>query len=133
MKVKIMFILIVLLSISISCKKNSDAENVNQKIQVDQTVNGKFADVEDGNAFIEIKNNKYIMSYKGKDVAEDDIYDMKFANSIKTDEEVLKDGKFLELSNKEGSLQYSIESWTSEEITLVYLSRGKTIKYKKIK
>ncbi|MBL4709582.1 MAG: hypothetical protein JKY48_14205 [Flavobacteriales bacterium] len=86
---------------------------------------GRWISEDDYNSGIEIKNNKWILFYKGDELS---IYDYKITTDV--------DSKVQQLSltnNDSEAMEYSILEWNNDFLQLSYLPRGNTLRYKREK
>ncbi|MBD3892169.1 hypothetical protein [Olleya marilimosa] len=89
---------------------------------------------EDSLAGIEIKNEKWILFYKGIEIDSTDIYDFRLTDQLPEFANTeLKSGEFLVLTNKSDTLNYEILGYDKEQLSLMYLPRGKIHIYKRKK
>lgn len=92
-------------------------------------VNGRYISTTDSLAGIEIKNDTYIMFYKGLKTDSSDYFNMTISNKIALRDTVLSKGTYLILKNKTLTLKYAILQWNPKAISLIYLPRGNYLNY----
>jgi|GEM_PF-6162014 len=120
-------IISALLTVILSCN-----ENIKQNSTIDlSAASGIYISTEDPQSYIEIKNGKYYMHYTGLKTKADSIYDIKITDSIKLNGTNYGEGKCLRLKNSADAMNYKIITWNAEKISLIYLSRGNTLTYRK--
>jgi len=97
-------------------------------LQTVERLQGRWQSTEDAKSIIEIKGHDYIDYYDGKsvDTVTFDILSACKSEGGKPD----KKGKYLETAKE---LCYHIDSVTPEELVLMYLPRGNSLAYKKLK
>jgi hypothetical protein len=93
--------------------------------------NGIWINENDSLAGIEIRNEKWIMLYKGLAIDSTDIYKYvvteQLAEYANTE---LKPGEFLILKNKTDTLKYEILNYDKESLSLMYFPKGNILVYK---
>jgi len=122
------FIIITVASSLFSC--NGKTPPAISKIQID-TASGIYVSINDRKHSIEIKDNKYYMHYEGIKTSPDSIFKMEIVDTIKNNGTVYSSGKYLRLTNDNEIMEYAINSWNNETISLTYLPGGNTLTYKK--
>ncbi|PRP66942.1 hypothetical protein [Nonlabens agnitus] len=93
--------------------------------------NGRWISTEDANAGIEIRDDKWIMFYKGTDQSPGDVYDStverKPANDSNPEAAMVT---YLTISNSNETLEYALLEYNENLLSLSYLRRGNTLNYK---
>ena len=75
---------------------------------------------------IEIKDGKWIMSYKGMDTDPNSIYNFSVEKSKDSNEKVLT------LTNDFDTMKYTIQQQSENTLSLIYLDRGNTLTYNRV-
>ncbi len=78
---------------------------------------GKWVSLGDANSKIEFNNAKKIDYYQDEKLSEDNFE--------------IQDGKYLVVGSGENEFKYEITELTDKNLTMIYLSRGNTLKYQK--
>ena len=132
MQFKTMFSLLLSIFIFVSCQ--SAFPQTNEKTQNNQPhiVDGRYADTEDKSAIIEIKGNQFIMHYKGVTLTDDSIFIFHILDTIRINDQIYSNGPYLQIENNELTLQFHIDTWNYESITLMYLPRGNITTYRRL-
>ncbi len=126
MRVKVV-VLLAMCAATFSCNGN-----IKEKFCVGTgTASGVYVSTDDPKASIEIKDNKYYMHYRGMKTGADSIYNIEITDKVSLGGRVLSDGKYLRLKNADDTMEYRILIWDDKKISLIYLSRGNTLTYRK--
>lgn len=92
---------------------------------------GRWISTTDSLAGIEIKNDKWIMFYKGMETDSTDIYDIKirreYFKELGTEHKPIE---YLTLTNESDTLDYSILEYSKGLLSLSYIPRGNTLNYR---
>lgn len=119
--------------------KGAQADEKKSQLELQQNLiikptkfkNGRWISIVDSLAGIEIKDEKWILFYKGLQTDTSDIYDFKIRrnpiNKLKTNH---KPFEYLTISNDLDTLEYVILKYNSELLSLSYIARGNTLNYK---
>ncbi|WP_452225816.1 hypothetical protein [Lacinutrix cladophorae] len=101
------------------------------KIELTKFKNGRWISTTDSLSGIEIKNEKWILFYKGIKTDSSDIYEFKirreYFKELGTEH---KPVEYLTLTNQSDTLEYSILEYNNELLSLSYIPRGNTLNYK---
>jgi hypothetical protein len=130
---------LITLAISSSNNKNdtetSSSENkateTSELIKLTEFKNGRWISTSDSLSGIEIKNEKWVLFYKGMKTDSTDIYDFKirreYFKELGTEHKPIE---YLTLTNESDTLDYSILEYSKELLSLSYIPRGNTLNYK---
>jgi hypothetical protein len=131
--------LLTIIISSLLNKENKVNESKRSEIKKDKTElvkltefkNGRWISTSDSLAGIEIKNEKWVMFYKGMETDSTDIYDFKirreYFKELGTEHKPIE---YLTLTNESDTLDYSILKYNKELLSLSYIPRGNTLNYK---
>ena len=135
-KINIIFIISIFLVSGCSLQKSGDVlqeqnkeEIVSADLSYKEIIQGKWRLFEDEKSSIEFKENKKIDYYNNEKISEGifDFYDDYSIAMGKMDER----GKYLAVSNDGEYFVYEVVKLTEEELSLIYLSRGNILEYKR--
>ena len=111
-------------------KKNKIEVEQNPDIKLTEFKNGRWISTVDSLAGIEIKNGKWTMFYKGMEPDFWSVYDFKVRREyIKDLGSENKPIEYLTITNDSDTLEYCILEYSSNLLSLSYMSRGNTLNY----
>ncbi|SCX93660.1 hypothetical protein SAMN05192588_0338 [Nonlabens sp. Hel1_33_55] len=143
--------LIIIILITAACNTNqksevdqeSTKEEITSPVEMSSTAddeeddsivnfeNGRWISTEDANSGIEIRDDKWIMFYKGTDQSPRDVYDYKVerkpVNETDPDAAMIT---YLTISNSNETLEYALLEYNENLLSLSYVPRGNTLNYK---
>lgn len=102
-----------------------------QIIKLTEFEDGRWISTTDSLSGIEIKNDKWIMFYKGMETDSTDIYDFKirteYFKELGTEHKPIE---YLTITNQSDSMEYSILEYSPNSLSLIYIPRGNALHYK---
>jgi len=111
-------------------QKNKIELEQNPDIKLTEFKNGRWISTVDSLAGIEIKNGKWIVFYKGMETSVSNVYDFKIRGEhlkeLGTEHKPLE---YLTITNDSDTLEYCILEYSSNLLSLSYMSRGNTLNY----
>lgn len=112
---------------------NQDKNPIDQTaiIKLTEFKNGRWISTTDSLSGIEIKNEKWIMFYKGMETDSTDFYEYKirreYFKEFGTEHMPIE---YLTITNQSDTLEYSILEYSPKSLSLIYMPRGNTLNYK---
>lgn len=111
-------------------RKNKIEFEQSYNAEITEFKNGRWISTTDSLSGIEIKNEKWIIFYKGVETKSSDIYSFKIRREyIKELGTQHKPFEYLTITNKSDTLEYSILNYNNKLLSLSFIPRGNTLNY----